>query len=60
MTKVYKPRIVRSDRTGRIICGCGRGYASEDKDGPHYGKCNLCYRAGLSRKELNRLGLKRP
>lgn len=50
----------RSTRTGALLCGCGEGYASEAKQGPHYGLCNLCYRAGLPRKELNKLGLTRP
>ena len=50
----------RSNRTGHLLCDCGKGYASENKEGPHYGKCNICYRSGLSRRELNKLGLKRP
>lgn len=48
-----------SVKNARPICACGKGYASEDKNSPHFGKCNICYRAGLTRRELKELGLKR-
>jgi len=50
----------RSDHNGRLLCPCGKGYASEDKEGAHYGSCNICYRSSLTRRELKQLGLKRP
>ena len=51
---------VRSQRTGLLVCPCGKGYASEHKEGSHYGICNPCYRSSLSRADLTKLGLKRP
>lgn len=49
-----------SSTTGKPICKCGKGYACEDKNSPSFMKCSICYRQGLTRRELNALGLKRP
>lgn len=46
-----------SGTTGRLVCPCGKGYASEDKTGAHYGKCRICYLRGLTRRELKALGI---
>jgi len=58
INKHLRPSV--SDTTGRLVCGCGKGYASEDKAGAHYGQCSMCYRAELSCAQLRKLGLKRP
>jgi len=42
----------------KLVCPCGGGYASKGDE--HYGVCSKCYRQGLSRRELNQKGLKRP
>lgn len=49
----------RSSRTGRLICQCGKGYACENPQQPHYGECRICYVNGLSASELRKQGLKR-
>lgn len=49
-----------STRSGRLVCGCGRGYASENPEHVYVGQCNICYREGLTRRELRELNLKRP
>jgi hypothetical protein len=33
----------RSSTTDRLICRCGKGYASEDQEGQHYGQCRPCW-----------------
>lgn len=49
----------RSTTTGRLLCACGKGYASEDKEGDHYNQCKLCYVRSLTCRELREKGLKR-
>jgi hypothetical protein len=49
----------RSERTGRLLCPCGKGYANEQHDSAHYGVCKVCYCNGLTRRELRALWLKR-
>lgn len=54
-------RARRSDKTGHLICStCRAGYACEDPDSAYFGRCSICYRKGLTRRELRVLGLKRP
>lgn len=55
MTKV---REKRSDTTGRLLCSCGKGYASESKEGEHYGQCRPCWVKSLTRREMKEKGIK--
>jgi hypothetical protein len=48
----------RSKTTDRLICPCKRGYASEDKDGEHYGICRPCWVSSLTRREMKEKGIK--
>lgn len=48
----------RSSRTGRLICPCNRGYASEDKEGEHYGLCAICFPYTLTCAERKKRKLK--
>lgn len=56
--KEIKKHANYSNKTGRMLCKCGKGYASEDVN-KHFGLCKICYSYSLTRKELNQLGLKR-
>lgn len=55
MTKV---REKRSSTTGRLLCPCGKGYACEEKDSEYYGKCRPCWVRSLTRREMEKRGIK--
>ncbi len=48
----------RSNSTGRLLCSCGKGYATEDENSPHYGKCRPCWVKSLTRREMKIHGIK--